>query len=106
VEELVYLRGQNSFYLTFTKLNGNVLLYGNQLPVDVLSLVFVLYCVRIKGITIMMKDEEKTKGQLIKELAELRGIIAECEVSKAKLSEQDQNHKLELYTTIQKKLPT
>jgi len=54
----------------------------------------------------MMRDEEKTKGQLIKELAELREIIAEFEASKAGLSEQDQNHKQELYTTIQKKLPT
>jgi hypothetical protein len=62
--------------------------------------------VRIEGITTMMRDEEKTNDQLIKELAELRGIIAEFEVSKAKLSEQEQNHKLELYSIIQKKLPT
>jgi hypothetical protein len=54
----------------------------------------------------MIRDEEKTKGQLIKELAELRGVIAEFEASKAGLSEQDQNHKQELYMAIQDKLPT
>jgi hypothetical protein len=52
----------------------------------------------------IMRDEKKTKGQLIKELAELREIIAEFEASKAGLSEQD--HKQELYKTIKKKLPT
>lgn len=57
----------------------------------------------LEGIT-MMRDEKKTKGQLIKELAELREIIAEFEASKAGLSEQD--HKQELYKTIKKKLPT
>jgi hypothetical protein len=56
--------------------------------------------------TIMMRDEEKTKGQLIKELAELRGIIAEFEASKAGLSETHQNHERKLYMTIQEKLPT
>jgi hypothetical protein len=54
----------------------------------------------------MMRDEKKTKGQLIKELAELRGIIGEFEASKAEMSEQDRSHKQELYMTIQKKLPT
>jgi hypothetical protein len=53
-----------------------------------------------------MKDEEKSKGQLIKELAELRGIIAEFEASKAGPTKLDQNHKQELYTTIREKLPT
>ena len=43
----------------------------------------------------MMRDEEKTKGQLIKELAELRGIIAEFEASKAGPTEKDQKHKQE-----------
>jgi hypothetical protein len=54
----------------------------------------------------MMRDEEKTKDQLIRELAELRGIIAEFEASKARHSEQDQTHKQELYMTIREKLPT
>ena len=54
----------------------------------------------------MIRDEEKTKGQLIHELAELRGIITEFEASKAGPTKLDQNHKQEIYTAIREKLPT
>jgi hypothetical protein len=55
-----------------------------------------------------MSDEEKTKGQLIHELAEMRGRIAEFEASKAGLrqSKQELNHKEEFYWTILESLPT
>lgn len=56
----------------------------------------------------MMSDEEKTKVQLIRELAEMHGRIAEFEASQAGLrqSEQQLNHKEEFYWTILESLPT
>jgi hypothetical protein len=52
-----------------------------------------------------MNDDDKTKEQLIHELAEMRRIIAEFEVSKPgqRQSEQDQYHMKEVYKAIQEK---
>jgi hypothetical protein len=55
-----------------------------------------------------MSDEEKTKGQLMHELTEMRARIAEFEASQAGLrqSEHELNHKEEFYWTILESLPT
>jgi hypothetical protein len=55
-----------------------------------------------------MSDEEKTKGQLIHELAEMHGKIAALEASQAgfRQSERELNHKEEFYWTILESLPT
>jgi|APFre7841882630_1041343.scaffolds.fasta_scaffold49890_1 hypothetical protein len=55
-----------------------------------------------------MSDEEKTKGQLIHELAEMRWRTVELEALKARLrqSEQELCHKEGFYRTILENIPT